>query len=316
MDLKHMEYFVTSADQGSFTKAARALSVTQPHVSRMVQAMETELDVELFDRDAQGVVLSEAGKAVYGHACDILRDVELLRRTHMESGDRVLCISAVTDSRMAVVFSHYCETRQGKKIRYQYLEAGVEQIMGQVHRHISEIGFVYVPQWRKMAFLRQLEHKKLEFVRLKQGQLCLRVGRRNRLYGLKGVELSALGTMRLVQAGNDYYSLLAWPCPASGEQTSLADIRAAVCTNTDAAVVNILGHTDMGNISCTVFPDSMCQGGLHTVQLYGREDPVYFGYVKRKNGRLSQEAAAFIQYLKEELADGMEEGGNKGREKQ
>ena len=34
MDLKHMEYFVTSADLGSFSKAAEALEVTQPQVSK------------------------------------------------------------------------------------------------------------------------------------------------------------------------------------------------------------------------------------------------------------------------------------------
>ena len=162
----------------------------------------------------------------------------------------------------------------------------------------------------------QLEHKKLDFVCLKQGDLCLRVGRESRLYGLKSVDASALGSVKLVQSGNDFYSMSAWPGHGEGERPSVAAAGTKIYTNTDAAVVEVLENTDMGSIGCNVFPDRPLQSGLRAVRLDGEGDTICFGYVRRTDGSLSQEAAAFIQYLKEELADGMEEGGNKGREKQ
>lgn len=307
MDLKHMEIFVTSADIGSFKRAAEALGVTQPHVSKVIQDMETELGTELFEREGYGVVLSEAGKRIYGHACDILHSAELLKKTCVESDNRALCVSSVTDGRVSGIFARFCGMKRREKMRFRYLETTVEEVLGHVHRHVSEIGLVRIPQWRQAAFLRQLDYKKLEFVPVKQGNLCLRVGRQSTFYGLNSVESSVLESVDLAQAGEDYYSLTARPGRVRGERRPpLEKIRVAVNTNTDEAVVDILRHTDMGNINCTVFPERLSEEGLHTVRLIDLEETVCFGYVRQKSGRLSAEAAAFIRYLKEELAGGTE----------
>lgn len=62
MDLKQLQYFVVSVESGSFKKAAEMLYTTQPHISKSIKNLETELNVQLLERKARGVEVTESGK--------------------------------------------------------------------------------------------------------------------------------------------------------------------------------------------------------------------------------------------------------------
>ena len=70
MDLQQLESFVRVCEHGSFTRAAAALDVPQPTLSRHVRQLEVELHEPLLLRTGRGVELTDAGKCLqsYGHA--------------------------------------------------------------------------------------------------------------------------------------------------------------------------------------------------------------------------------------------------------
>ncbi len=80
MDLKQLEYFVSVVDLGGFSRAARALGVAQPAISRQVRSLEVELRQSLLSRNGRGAVPTEAGKRLLEHARGILQQVERARR--------------------------------------------------------------------------------------------------------------------------------------------------------------------------------------------------------------------------------------------
>ncbi len=80
MDFKQLQTFVQVAELGSFTRAARALQVAQPALSRQVRALEVELHQALFARNGRGVTLTEAGTRLLAHARGILQQVERARQ--------------------------------------------------------------------------------------------------------------------------------------------------------------------------------------------------------------------------------------------
>lgn len=78
MQLRHVEYFVTTAETGTVSAAARALHVTQPALSRQLRQLETDLGVALFDREAGRLRPSRAGRALLPAARELLAAADRL----------------------------------------------------------------------------------------------------------------------------------------------------------------------------------------------------------------------------------------------
>jgi DNA-binding transcriptional LysR family regulator len=67
-ELKHLRYFVAVAEELSFSAAARRLYLSQQALSRIIQQLEQDLGVKLFERTTRSVRLTPAGEATLGPA--------------------------------------------------------------------------------------------------------------------------------------------------------------------------------------------------------------------------------------------------------
>ena len=76
MELRQLEYFCAVSSLENFTKAAHFLHVSQPSVTKAIQALEAELNLTLFDRSQKHIALTEAGQVFLIHAKKILQDVQ------------------------------------------------------------------------------------------------------------------------------------------------------------------------------------------------------------------------------------------------
>jgi DNA-binding transcriptional LysR family regulator len=73
MELRHLRYFVTVAEELNISRASARLRISQPAVSRQLRDLEDELGVELFRREKAGLKLTSAGETFLAHARDLLR---------------------------------------------------------------------------------------------------------------------------------------------------------------------------------------------------------------------------------------------------
>jgi len=77
MELRHLRYFIAVAEEGSFlTAAQRRLNTSQPSLSRQIRDLESEVGVQLLERQARGVALTDAGRVFLDHARLALSQVE------------------------------------------------------------------------------------------------------------------------------------------------------------------------------------------------------------------------------------------------
>ena len=79
MDLKQLEYFVNVIESGGFSRAAVALNLAQPSLSRQVALLESELGQRLLVRTGRGVTPTEAGVALLIHARVMLDSAQKAR---------------------------------------------------------------------------------------------------------------------------------------------------------------------------------------------------------------------------------------------
>tara|TARA_B100000575_G_scaffold283235_1_gene275866 strand:- start:418 stop:900 length:483 start_codon:yes stop_codon:yes gene_type:complete len=79
MDWDKLKIFHTVAEASSFTKASTILNLSQSAISRQIQSLESDLKVQLFERHARGLVLTENGEYLFNSAHEViskLKDVE------------------------------------------------------------------------------------------------------------------------------------------------------------------------------------------------------------------------------------------------
>lgn len=80
IDLKKLNHVVTIARTGSFSRAADALHITQPALSRSVAAVEAHFGIRIFDRSRNGSVLTPVGQLAVQEAEALLRQARTLNR--------------------------------------------------------------------------------------------------------------------------------------------------------------------------------------------------------------------------------------------
>ena len=84
MDLFQLTYFVEVDHKKSFTKASKALHISQPSISKGIKALEEHWNIRLFDRKGKNVELTEMGAYLLPRIEGILNDFTTLNE-EMES---------------------------------------------------------------------------------------------------------------------------------------------------------------------------------------------------------------------------------------
>jgi DNA-binding transcriptional LysR family regulator len=84
---RHLSYFVTAADAGGITGAARDLHVSPPSISAALGQLERRLGLQLFLRHhAQGLSLTSAGRRLLGQARQLIAHADELRLAALDVG--------------------------------------------------------------------------------------------------------------------------------------------------------------------------------------------------------------------------------------
>lgn len=109
MNLEQLRGFVEVARMGHFTRAAEALHLTQPSLSRQIATLEHDLGAELFHRARGNITLTAAGEGLLPYARRMLADAETVHREMAElaglqrgrvrlGATPTLCVSLVAEA--------------------------------------------------------------------------------------------------------------------------------------------------------------------------------------------------------------------------
>jgi DNA-binding transcriptional LysR family regulator len=116
MEIRHLRYFLSVADEGGFTSAARRLRVAQPALSRQIRDLEEEIGAPLFSRGNRGARLTPAGEVFREEARRLVAGAAraadaALRRHRGETGRlRIGFIGSLSGELLPRALRSYCES--------------------------------------------------------------------------------------------------------------------------------------------------------------------------------------------------------------
>ncbi len=149
MQLRHLAYFVAVAEEGSFTRAAEALAVSQPTLSKQIRALENSLGTRLVERDRSGVELTSAGQALLPHARRILIETENATRSVHEVASlrrgrvRMGATPSMVEGLLAPVLTRFRSEHPGIDIEIH--EAGSRDLTAELSTGRIDLALLIVP---------------------------------------------------------------------------------------------------------------------------------------------------------------------------
>ena len=140
-----LETLLTVRDTGSFTRAAEALSLTQPAVSQHVRQLERELGVRLFNRGEGGLKPTPEGEIALKYAARIKALYQNMQQGLQDAGRRITRLAVgVTHSAennlIAEVLAKYCNENPG--VHLTLLSDSINHLYAKLKTYEIDLAFI------------------------------------------------------------------------------------------------------------------------------------------------------------------------------
>jgi len=206
------------ARQGSFSRAAVALSLTQPAVSQQIRALEAQLGERLIERGRGGFALTPAGELLLVHA-DAVHERLQLAETQLEESiggaASRLRIAAFPSALAALVPQAIARVAESGALEVGAVQGTAEELVAMVRDGRAHVALCF-----QDAVLPRQEHEGTRRVDLLEEPMLASVGPRHRLAGRKRIRLAELASEPWLAAMPD--GLIVQACRAAGFEPRLA----------------------------------------------------------------------------------------------
>ena len=145
MDLRHARTFVTVADLGTVSRAAKHLRIAQPALSRQIADLEQEIGFNLFDRVGRGLLLTSQGEQLLGDCRGLLNYASAVgeRAQLLRHGDVGILKVAASPQHLESVL---CQFLHRYAERFPNVEVKVIEAAGRESLALLERGEVHLAQ--------------------------------------------------------------------------------------------------------------------------------------------------------------------------
>ncbi|KNF07608.1 HTH-type transcriptional regulator BsdA [Gottschalkia purinilytica] len=296
MDIKQLRYFIAIAEEKQITAAARKLHMTQPPLSQQLSAMEQELGVKLVSKNGKFLELTDAGRALYKNALNI---VNLMEESNIEikeigsgiRGKLLIGVNTLSYDKLPNLLKSFQERYPYTYYKIQQNESG--QLCKLVEERSIELAIVRLPP--KLKDFSVLNFRSEPFYFVTSNKLIL---------PSQKVSYDQIQHYPLILPSTEGLSLYNMIL----EQFSYRQLNVnVICECSDILVLLKLVSSGFG---ATIIPRSVLKmHKIHNLNAYEIDDDKFrasSGLIWRKDHYLSKAAQNFIELLKEMYPDGLD----------
>lgn len=194
MNILHMKYAVEVARLGSLNKAAEALLIAQPNISRSIKELEADLGISIFNRSAKGMILTPEGEEFIGFAQNILKQLDEVE-LHYKRGPakkQKFSISVPRACYISEAFAEFSKCISDEPAEIFYKETNSQRTVNNVLNNDYKLGIIRYAENYDKYFKAMLEEKGLSYEVIAQFSYVLIMSRDNPLAGKEHIAFDDL----------------------------------------------------------------------------------------------------------------------------
>lgn len=149
MELRHIRYFLTVAEELNFTRAAEKLCIAQPPLSRQIQDLENELGAKLFLRKPHALQLTEEGILFKQYAVQVLNLVQKSTEDirEMKKGLQGTLYLATVEGHAPRLFSQWISGfhKEHPHVQYNLWNGNSDDVINRVMKGLCDLAVIMDP---------------------------------------------------------------------------------------------------------------------------------------------------------------------------
>lgn len=143
MNLQHLQYIIEIENHGSISKAAQALFVSQPYLSKILKEEEDAYGITIFARSKNGIYPTENGRLFLDMARDLLANAANFQKVFDEHREGYrLRVSSCNCSHPNDAFIRMISAMPDTPLRFTYRETNNYKVIDDVYTNKADIGII------------------------------------------------------------------------------------------------------------------------------------------------------------------------------
>lgn len=165
MNILHLKYAVEIAKAGSLNKAAEALYMNQPNLSRAIHDLEHSLGIVLFSRTTKGMVVTPEGEEFLGYARQILRQIDSVEEMYKKGVPvkQRFSISVPRASYISEAFAQFSKSLSAEPAEILYKETNAMHAIQNILNEDYKLGILRYASNFERYFKSMLDEKGLNY---------------------------------------------------------------------------------------------------------------------------------------------------------
>lgn len=293
--IQQLKYIVSVVENGTITKAAKKLYISQPSLSNAIKDIEEEIGITIFIRSRAGIVVTPEGMEFVGYARQVLQQMQLLEDKYISHTPGKI--------RFSVSAPHYVFTTnafveivaQYGKERFDFIlhETTANQIIDDVKNRYSDLGIIQISKGNASIIHKTLEENKLIFYELftAKPQVFMRADHPLAYKGrVRLSDIEPFPRLSFIHGHGD-------PFHFTEELYNDVSTNKNIEVSDTGTLINLMLGTDAYTISNGFFPRYLKGDKIVGVPL-AEDEEMSIGYILSEKQELSELGRAYIDKLR------------------